>query len=299
MSESPSLRFIDPLVLSRIRSLQLIAKTVVEGFVTGLHRSPYHGFSLNFSEYRQYAPGDDIRSVDWKVFGRTDRFYVKKYEGDTNCQMYILLDNSASMGYASGPISKIDYARFLAASLSYLAVRQSDAAGLAAFDSGVFNRIPPRAQYRHFLTILHRLEHLELGSRNNIGDALEELARLIRKRSIVVLISDFYHEVEELSRTLRFFHHRGNDVILFHLLDPVELKMPLADSCTLQDMETSDYLSYDPDHSRASYLELLQKHIGDLQRGCRDAHIDYSLLSTEEPLDRALYNYLSARQRRY
>ena len=299
MSKSPSLRFIDPLVLSRIRGLQLIAKTVVEGFVTGLHRSPYHGFSLNFSEYRQYAPGDDIRSIDWKVFGRTDRFYVKKYEGDTNCQMYLLLDNSASMGYASGPISKIDYARYLAASLSYLAIRQSDAAGLAAFDSGVFNRIPPRAQYRHFLTILHRLEQLELGSRNNIGEALEELARLIRKRSIVVLISDFYHEVEELSKTLRFFHHRGNDVILFHLLDPVELKMPLADSCTLQDMETSDYLSYVPDHSRAGYLELLQQHIGDLQRGCRDARIDYTLLSTDEPLDRALYSYLSARQRRY
>ena len=180
MRESPSLRFIDPLVLSRIRGLQLIAKTVVEGFVTGLHRSPYHGFSLNFSEYRQYAPGDDIRSVDWKVFGRTDRFYVKKYEGDTNCQMYIFLDNSASMGYASGTISKIDYARYLAASLSYLAVRQSDAAGLAAFDSGVFKRIPPRAQYRHFLTILHRLEHLELGSKNNLGDALEQARRRIR-----------------------------------------------------------------------------------------------------------------------
>lgn len=298
MSESPSLRFIDPLVLSRIRGLHLIAKTVVEGFVTGLHRSPYHGFSLNFSEYRQYASGDDIRSIDWKVFGRTDRFYVKKYEGDTNCKMYILLDNSASMGYGSGPISKIDYARYLAASLSYLAVRQSDAAGLAAFDSEGFSRIRPRAQYRYFLAILHRLEQLELGSRNNIGDALEELARLIRKRSIVVLISDFYHQVEGISKTLRFFHCRGNDVILFHLLDPVELKMPLVDSCTLQDMETSEYLSYVPEHSRAGYLELLQQHISDLQRECRDARIDYTLLSTEEPLDRALYSYLSARQRR-
>ena len=299
MSESSSLRFIDPSVLARIRGLQLIAKTVVEGFVTGLHRSPYHGFSLNFSEYRQYAPGDDIRTVDWKVFGRTDRFYVKKYEGDTNCQVYVFLDNSASMGYASGPVSKIDYGRYLAASLSYLAVRQSDAVGLAAFDSSRFDRLPPRVQYRHFLTILHRLDHLELGSRTVISDSLEGLARLIRKRSIVVLISDFYHKVEELSKRLRFFSHRGNDVILFHLLDPVELKMPLADSCTLEDMETSDYLSYVPDHSQADYLKLLHQHIGDLQRECQDAHIDYALLSTEEPLDRALSSYLLARQRKY
>ena len=192
-------RFIDPTLLAKLGNLQLVAKTVVEGFILGMHRSPYHGFSLDFAEYRQYVPGDDIRTVDWKVYGRTDRFYVKKYEGDTNTQLHIILDGSRSMSFAGGGLSKLDYARFLAASLAYLAVRQNDATGLAVFDSDVLEAVPPRAQYRHFLSILHLLERLQPGGRSQITESLGQVSRFIRKRSMVVLISDFYQDAASLS----------------------------------------------------------------------------------------------------
>ncbi len=299
MSRAISNRFVDPQVLSRISNLQLVAKTVVEGFLAGLHRSPYHGFSLDFAEYREYSPGDDIRHVDWKVYGRSDRLYVKKYEGDTNAQLYLLLDVSKSMEFSSGRLSKLHYARYLAASLAYLAMQQKDAAGLISFDSDVLSQTPPRTRHGHFFTILRELEHLQKGDRTDISGALEKMAHLIRKRALVVLISDFYQEIEKIAKALRFFHHRGNDVILFHILDPVELEMPLGELSTLEDMETGEYLSYAPEQSRKVYLDLLKEHVEALRTECRNIRIDYQLLSTEEPLDRALHRYLSLRQRKY
>lgn len=292
-------RFIDPALLAKLGNLQLVAKTVVEGFILGMHRSPYHGFSLDFAEYRQYAPGDDIRTVDWKVYGRTDRFYVKKYEGDTNTQLHIILDGSRSMSFAGDGLSKLDYARFLAASLAYLAVRQNDATGLAVFDSDVMEAVPPRAQYRHFLSILHLLERLQPGGKSQITESLGHVSRFIRKRSMVVLISDFYQDVASLSRALHYLHHRGNDVILFHVLDPVELELPLEAVRTLEDLETGEHLPYVPGDSRQAYLDLLENHIRELRRECRDIFIDYQLLNTSEPLDRALRSYLVARRRKY
>ena len=299
MRASASNRFIDPQVLSRIRDLELVAKTVVEGFLTGLHHSPYHGFSLDFVEYREYAPGDDLRRVDWNVYGRTDRFYVKKYEGDTNTQLYILLDVSRSMGFSSHQVSKLDYARFLAASLAYLAMRQKDAAGLMSFNVDMVSHVPPRTQQGHFLTLLQHLENLKMGGATDILGAIEKLNHLVRRRALVVLISDFYQDIDKIAKALRFFHFRGNDVILFHILDPAEMEMPFSDISTLEDMETEEYLPYSPEHSRSEYLKLLEGHIEGLRKECRGIHIDYELLDTEKALDQALHRYLSVREKRY
>ncbi|HSR69346.1 MAG TPA: DUF58 domain-containing protein [Acidobacteriota bacterium] len=290
-------RFIDPSVLAEINNLQLLAKTVVEGFIAGLHQSPYHGFSLEFMEYREYTPGDDIRGIDWKVYARSDRFYVKKFQGETNTRVHLLLDTSRSMTFSSHKVSKLDYGRYLAASLAHFAVKQKDAAGLMVFDSKIRSFLPPRSRSGQFLQVLKRLEHLEPGGQTDIGAALDAMAGLIKKRSLVVLISDFYQDVDEVSKALRFFHHRGNDLILFHLLDPVELELPLDKTLTLEDMETQEKAPYDPAKSRQDYLDLLEEHIEGLRKECAGQSIDYQLINTEEPLDRALRRYLAVRAR--
>jgi uncharacterized protein (DUF58 family) len=299
MRDGISKRMIDPQVLARAKDLQLIAKTVVEGFISGLHRSPYHGFSIDFMEYREYSPGDDIRAVDWKAYARTDRIYVKKYEGDTNTQLYILLDASKSMGYASGPTTKIDYARYLAASLAYFASRQKDACGLLTFDSEVREYTPPRNRHGHFLRILNHLEGLKLGDSTNLSNAMEKLSSLIRKRSLVVLISDFYQTPDDIVRGLRFLHHRGNDVVLFHILDPMELSLSLDQVSVLEDMESREQMSYVPELSLKEYLSRVEEHISRLRKESGDVSIDYEVLNTSEPLDRALHRYLNTRSRRY
>lgn len=292
-------RFIDPYTLSRIRNLKLVAKTVVEGFLSGLNNSLYHGFSLDFIEYREYAPGDDLRRVDWNVYGRTDRFYIKKYEGDTNTQLHLLLDVSKSMGFGSHEVSKLDYARFLAASLAYLSMRQKDAAGMISFNVDMVSHIPPHTQRGHFFTLLKHLEQLQTAGATDISRSIEKISHLVRRRALVVLISDFYQDIDKISKVLRFFHFRGNDVILFHLLDPAELEMPFTDISSLEDMETQEHLSYTPEQSRTEYLKLLEEHIVALRKECHRIHIDYEILNTEKPLDQALHKYLWAREKRH
>ncbi len=299
MQANPAYRFIDPQVLGRISNLQLIAKTVVEGFIVGLHRSPYHGLSLDFAEYREYSPGDDIRAVDWKVYGRTDRFYVKKYEGETNTQVYILLDTSRSMGFSSRTPSKLDYSRYLAACLAYFSMRQRDSTGLMTFDSDLLDYTPPRMRHGHLLKILQHLDQVQVGKGTELKHAMEELARMARRKGLVILISDFYEEAEDIAKGLRLFQYRGHDVILFHVLDPAELEMPLAKVSTLEDMETAERLTYVPEYSRKAYVDLLQDHVERLRTESCRISIDYELLSTEQPLDQALYRYLSARRRKY
>ncbi len=291
-------RFIDPQVLSAIRSLSLVAKTVVQGFISGLHRSPYHGFSMEFAEYRAYTPGDDIRGIDWKVYARSDRFFVKKYEGDTNTQLYLLVDCSRSMSFASHGISKLDYARFLAASLAYLARRQKDAVGLLTFDSAVRGYTPARTRRGQYQTLLHQLDEAEAGEKTAIASAVQELANFTRKRSLLVLISDFYEDPDEICRALRFFHLRGNDMLLFHLLDPAELEPPFSNVSTLEDMESAEHLVYVPE-GLEQYRENLDKHVQRLRKTASEMAVDYQLLNTEKPLDLALYRYLTARARNY
>ncbi len=292
-------RFVDPKVLMEISNLQLLAKVVVDGFVSGMHRSPYHGFSLDFLEYREYAPGDDVRTIDWKVYGRSDRFYVKKFEGDTNTRLHILLDTSKSMGFTSHKVSKLDYGRFLAAALAFFSHRQRDAAGLITFDSHIVDHIQPSTRTGQLQKILSHLDRLETGEQTDIRAVLEELSLVVRKRSVVVLISDFYQEPNELARALRFFHFRGNDIILFHILDPMEIDLPIGKTSTLEDMETLERIPYDPETSRPAYLKMLRTHIDGLQKECRSHAIDYVLINTEEPLDLALRRYLALRARQY
>ncbi len=291
-------RLIDPVILSRIKSLPLIARSVVEGFIAGMHRSPYHGFSLDFAEYRAYSPGDDIRAVDWKVFGRSDKFFVKKFQGETNTQIYLLLDSSKSMAFTSQKLSKHDYGRYLAAAIAYLARRQSDAVGLLTFDSGVKRFTPPRARHNHFHTILHHLEESQPGERTDIAAAVEALAGLVKKRSVVALISDFYQSPEQIAASLRSFHHRGHDLVLFHVLDPVELNPPFNQVSTLEDMESGEHLVYVPE-ALDRYQDRLREHVRVMKRECSDLSIDYELISTEQPLDTALYRYLSARSKKF
>ncbi len=291
-------RFIDPKVLTGLRNLALVARTVVEGFISGMHRSPYHGFSLDFAEYRAYTPGDDIRSVDWKVYARSDKFFVKKYEGETNTQLYILLDCSKSMAFSSHSLSKLDYGRLLAASLAYLARRQKDAVGLLTFDSKLIRYTPARTRRGHYQTLLHHLDESEDGRETNIASAIQELANLTSKRSLVVLISDLYVDPSSVSRVLRFFHARGNDLVVFHLLDPAELEPPFSAVSTLEDMESGDRLVYVPE-SRERYLTEMEEHIKRLKSDCAEIHVDYTLLNSENPLDLALRQYLTARARDY
>lgn len=290
-------RFIDPKVLASLGRLDLIAKTVVEGFVNGLHKSPFHGFSLEFLEYRQYTPGDDIRQVDWKLYGRTDRHYVKQYEGETNTQVYLLIDTSRSMAFTSHQVSKIDYSRYLAASLAYLCFKQKDAVGLVSFSDQIQAYLPARIRRGHLINILTSLEDIETGGQTDVASSLNQFSGWIRKRSLVILISDFYQDVQQLRKSLRFFHHRGNDVILFHILDPMELELPITGISTLEDMETGEQIPFS-DQSRQAYLRELRSHLDQIRQESLSVHIDHVILNTEKPLDRALARYFTARVRR-
>ncbi len=291
-------RFIDPKVLAAIRSLGLVSRTVVEGFISGMHRSPYHGFSMEFAEYRAYAPGDDIRSVDWKVYARSDKYFVKKYEGDTNTQLFLMLDCSRSMAFTSHKLTKLDYGRILAASLAYLARRQKDAVGLLTFASEVLDYTPARTRRGHFQTLLHQLDEAKAEQRTDIRTSIEQLSSYTRKRSLIALISDFYQDPEEVAKALRIFHLRGNDLILFHILDPAELQPPFSGVSTLEDMETQERLTFVA-QSREIYQKQLEEHIARLKKEAADIHVDYLMLDTETPLDLALYRYLTRRAKHY
>ena len=288
-------RFLDPAVLSRIKNLELIARTVVEGFISGLHRSPHLGFSLDFAEYRQYMPGDDVRRIDWKVFARSDRFYNKEYEGETNTSVHLMLDVSASMAYGSGPVTKIEYASYLAASLAYFAQRQKDSVGLTTFDNRVVDRLPPRCRPAHTTSILHVLNRVQTTASTDFRRPLEALARSIRRRGIVVLISDLYAPTEEIVRGLAGFRFRGNDVVVFHVVDAQELDFRFS-GIRLRDLETGKEVDVAAGEGRDEYLKLVGEHLQKLKKECGALGIDYILLNTAKPLDHALYSYLYRRQ---
>jgi uncharacterized protein (DUF58 family) len=289
------MRFLSPEVLARIGSLELLARTVVEGFISGLHRSPYIGFSVDFIEYRPYTPGDDIRYLDWKLLARTDRYYVKKFEGDTNTRVNLLVDMSGSMKYTSGGITKLEYASFLAASLAYLASRQQDAVGLVSFDERISKYIPARMRPRHLHLILNALEKTKPGGESAISTVLSRIAELFDKRGIIVLISDLYEDSKALTDALKLLRFRGNDVIVFHLLDDAELKFPFADPAAFEDLETSEDLHVAPEELRQEYLRSFNEHVETLRQTCGASRIDYQVMNTSEPLDYGLFAYLSRR----
>jgi len=289
------MRFVDPQVLARIDNLDLLARRVVDGFISGLHRTLHLGVSTDFAEHRAYAPGDDVRKLDWKVYARTDRLYVKTFEAETNADVISVIDISRSMDFASAGISKLDYAKFLAASLTHLGASQRDRVGMATFDDELRDWIPPAARHRD--TILRSLDHVTASAAGEIELPLERLASLLNRRSIVVLISDFYATPEHLGNSLGLLGAAGHDVIVVQILDPLELAFELHGDDVLEDLESGERLALDTDAIRPQYLQLVDDHISALQTLCNERRIDYACFNTAMPLDHALFRYLSQRAR--
>ncbi len=290
-------RFLDPEVLARIGSLELLARAVVEGFVSGLHRSPFTGFSTEFAEYRQYNPGDDLRYLDWRLLGRTDRYFIKKYRADTNAQFHVLLDTSASMRYAGGTrVSKLAYAKFLAAALAHLVARQQDAVGLLAFDADVHTHVPARNQTGHMRTVFGHLERLEAGGETRLAEMLHATADRLTRRGIVALISDFYESPGRLADAFQHLRFRGHDVIAFHVLDRNEVEFNFDDAVLLlEDSETAEQLPVLPDVVARGYRERIKAHVEDVRACAAASRVDYELVTTDRPLDFALFSFLSRR----
>ena len=290
-------RFLDPAVLAGISSLDLLAKTVVDGFVAGLHRSPDFGFSQEFAEYRAYTPGDDLRHVDWNLFARTERCYLKRYRGETNSQLTVLLDASNSMQYTTGPPTKMDYARFVAAALFYLAIHnQRDAAGLIVFDDEVREYIRPSTRPGQLSRLFGGLERATPRARTDFAQPFRHFQNSLHRRGIAIVISDFYEDPETIVREITPLRFHGNEVILFHILDPQELRPLLRSPSILVDLETEQRIEVIPEYTKTSYRAKVDAHIEQLRTRARAAGMDYWLLVTDQPLDLALREYLSLRQ---
>jgi len=290
-------RFLDPRVLAGISSLDLLAKTVVDSFVAGLHRSTDFGFSQEFTEYRAYTPGDDLRHVDWNLYARTERCYLKRYRGETNTQLTILLDASNSMQYTSGPPTKMDYARYIAASLFYLAIRnQRDAAGLIVFDDQVREYIRPSTRPGQLSRLFSGLERAEARAQTDFSKPLTHFENFLHRRGMVLVISDFYEQPQTIVDHVAPLRYRGNEVILFHVLDPEEIRPALAGSAILVDLETERRIEVIPEYAKTTYRAKVDGHIEELRSRARAAGIDYQLLVTSQPLDAALREYLSLRK---
>jgi uncharacterized protein (DUF58 family) len=296
---SNQLRFLEPRVLSKISGMELRARTVVEGFISGLHRSPYRGFSVEFAEYREYTPGDDTRFIDWKVYARSDRYYLKEFEEETNLSCHILIDSSASMEYHSeGNPSKLEYASYLAASLGYLIFQQRDGVGLMVFDHEIRQFIPSRNKRGHLLSILRYLEHLEPRHKTEISLPLHQMAEIINKKGLIILISDLLDEPENTLRGLQHFRFKGHDVLVFHIMDPAELSFPFENATRFLDLEGAGDVMAIPSMVKETYLENVRNHIDAFRRGCGRLNIDYEILDTSKPLDFALFSYLSNRSKK-
>ncbi|PYR58562.1 MAG: DUF58 domain-containing protein [Acidobacteria bacterium] len=289
--------FLDPAVVARLGTLELKARTIVEGFLSGLHRSPFKGFSVEFAEYRQYIPGDDLSTIDWKVYARSDRYYVKKFEEETNLDCHVMLDVSGSMAYGSGGMTKFEYGACLAASLAYLMNRQRDAIGLMAFDDQIVSLLPASARPGHLRAALVTLDRLALGKETNVSKPLHQLCDALTKRGMVVLISDLLDDPEAVIRGLKHFQFRGCDVIVFHVLDRDELEFPFERATRFEDLETTDEVMAVPGLVRAHYLEAIGGLIDRYRRELGAAGIDYTLLPTSQPLEMALLSYLSTRSK--
>ena len=294
---SPVVRtsFLDPNVLARIDNLQLLARTVVEGFMQGIHRSPYLGVSMDFAEHRQYMPGDDIRRIDWRLYARTDRFFIKQFEAETNADVGFLLDTSASMGYGSGDITKLDYGRFLTASLAWFSAGQKDRVGLYAFDSDVVEHVRPSAA--HLDKVLHAVARVKADREGSWDRPLARVANTFRRRGIIVVVSDFYDDPDEIAERLGYFRAQGHDVAAFHILDPAEIDFPFTQATNFQDLETRAILPVKPEKYADAYQEQIRVHIDTLGKRLGKHGVDHILLNTAKPLDEALYAYLVFRQK--
>lgn len=293
-----SAKLIDPQALMTIRSLELRARAVVEGFWNGLHRSPYHGFSVEFTEYRQYSPGDDPRYLDWRVFARSDRYFIKKYEDETNLRAHLLVDQSRSMEYGSGKYNKAAYASTLAATLAYFLHLQGDAIGLLTFDEQVRDYLPTRHRFGHLRQIMLALERPAAGKGTDLNAPLERISSLIRKRGMVALVSDFLAPLDRLERNLIALTASGHEVTIFHLADPAELNLGIEHAAVFEDVESSKRIYIDPAVARGAYMKKFNEHRDALRAICQKLGIGYVLLSTAQPMELALFEFLQERMRR-
>ena len=294
-SAIPGARFVDPKVLARIGNLELVARSVVDGFINGIHRSPFFGASVDFAEHRGYVPGDDIRRVDWRLYARTDRYYIKEYEADSNSNFSVLLDVSKSMGYGSQGLTKLDYARMLAGCLTYLVHRQRDRVGFVAFDNDVVEHVPASA--KHMEVVLHVLDRLKPANPGSLREPLHKVAEHFGRRGLLVLISDLYEEPDAVLEAIGPLRFRGNDIVVFHLLDQAELDFTFTDPSAFEDLESGDQIPIVPDALAEQYRDLVRSHIAGLTERFSANRIDYTVVNTSTPLDHALFSYLSTRER--
>jgi uncharacterized protein (DUF58 family) len=289
--------FLEPHVLAQLQGLELRARRIVEGYVSGVHRSPYHGFSIEFAEHREYAPGDDLRYVDWKVFGRTDKIYLKQYEDETNLLCYLVLDTSESMQYRGpdSPMSKLEYAQCVAASLAWLVLQHQDAVGLATFDTEIRSFVRPGSNATHLKQVLHTLEHVSSDKKTSTGPIFHELAERFHKRGVVIVLSDMFDNVPSMLAGLKHFRHRRHDVIIFHVLDRAELDFPFRRLTKFKGLEAMPEVLTDPRSLRRAYLEEFNRFQREVQSACRGQQMDYHLLPTDQSLGTALSTYLASR----
>jgi uncharacterized protein (DUF58 family) len=291
-------KYLQPDTVAQFSNLELIARLVVEGFITGLHKSPYHGFSVEFAEHRQYRPGDETKNIDWKVYARTNKFYVKQYEEETNLRSIIALDISGSMKYASkGYISKYEYALYLTASLATLMIQQRDAVGIAIYDEDLIKFLPPKSKPSYLSEILKLLANIEPTNKTNTSKALDNLAEIVKRRSLVIILSDFLDDADSVLQALKHFRHRNNEVIAFQVLDPREIDFKLGQGATFVDIETGEEMISHPHHIHFSYSEAVDNFINKIKSECFNHNIDYFLIDTSKPFDKALREYLTKRKK--
>jgi uncharacterized protein (DUF58 family) len=287
-----------PEVISRLSSMELRARLVVEGFITGLHRSPYHGFSVEFAEHRQYMPGDSIRMIDWKVVGRTDRYYIKQFEEETNLKSYLVVDASRSMAFASeGSISKLQYACSLAAALAYLMIRQQDAVGLVTYDEALRSFLPPHSTKIYLQSILAELQRLEARNGTGTSRSLHLAADRLRRRGLILVFSDLFDDPDEVMSALKHFRYNQHEVVVFHILDPLERSFSFGRDAMFRDMESGEELMTQPHQIRRAYMDSMREFTERYKRACREQRIDYVLLDTATPFDTALFEYLNKRRK--
>ena len=293
-------KYLEPAILAKLEGLQLRARRIVEGYVSGVHRSPYHGFSIEFAEHREYAPGDDLRYLDWKVFGRTDKFYLKQYEEETNLVCRLLLDTSQSMMYQSSaaPMSKLEYAQCITAALCYMILQQQDSAGLVTFDREVRALVRPSSNPSHLNQLLRVMEDARPERKTDTGPIFHGLAERFKKRGLVVILSDLFDDVDSMMAGLKHFRHRRHDVILFHILDPAEVEFPFRQTTLFHGLEELPDVLVEPRGLRKAYLKEFNRYVGRLKRGCREHHVDYVQMRSDQSFEVALSSYLASRMTR-
>ncbi|MEE9168039.1 MAG: DUF58 domain-containing protein [Candidatus Neomarinimicrobiota bacterium] len=296
MSTIDKRKYLQPEIVAKLNNMSLRARLVVEGYIIGLHKSPYHGFSVEFAEHRAYGPGDEVRHIDWKLYGKTDRYYIKQFEEETNLRSYLLLDTSRSMTYKSSKVSKLEYGSYLAAALTYLMLAQQDGVSITLFDDGIRGFVPPRSTPGHLNTILAELENIEVGEDTKVAPTLHHLAEKVKKRGLIILISDLLDEPEEVLTGLKHFRHKKHEVIVFHIVDRRERDFDFSVRTRFRDMETGEEITTEPWQIQSAYRQVMQRFHDFYRTQCRKRNIDYVSLQTDQNLDLALTSYLMKRK---